>query len=225
MTSEKAPVRLVMVDDHVVVREGLRSLLELSGKLSVVATVSSAEELLASLDKTPCDIVLVDIELPDGDGVWCTRRIKELRPGLPVVVLTMHTDERIVVDAVQAGADGYIIKSASADELIHALLEVHGGRSYIDPRVAGSLLTSFRRRRLEPHGELLSAREREILVLAATGLNNKDIAQRLTLTQNTIKTHLRAIYRKCDVPDRVHAVLYAIRKGLVDADAAATRKG
>ena len=219
MISERL-VRVVMVDDHVVVRDGLRTLLELSGFVQVVGTAVSAEEALDVVSSTPCDLVLVDVELPLNDGIWCTRELKAVHPGLRVLLLTMHSDERLVVEALEAGADGYLLKSASRDEVLRAMRDVCEGQSHIDPRLAGMLVTKLRRTSPDPartDSVLLSRRERQILTMAAEGLNNKEIAERLGVAQNTIKTHLRSIYRKCGVPDRLQAVLYALRNGFVSA--------
>jgi DNA-binding NarL/FixJ family response regulator len=216
-------MRIVMVDDHLVVRDGLKTLLEISGIAQVVGAATCAEEAIGLVGQTPCDLILLDIELPSNDGIWCTRELKSRHPHLPILILTMHSDDRLVVEALQAGADGYLIKSASFEEVVRALRDLHAGKTYVDPRVARSLLTELRRERPKEGDAVpgkLSPREHEILVLAATGLNNKDIAERLTLTQNTVKTHLRSIYRKCGVPDRVQAVLYALRNGMVPGDTA-----
>lgn len=206
-----------MVDDHIVVRDGMRSLLELTGVVQVVGTAVSAEEALDVIAACPCDLVLMDVELPLHDGIWCTRELKARFPGLKVLILTMHADEQMVADAVEAGADGYLLKSASRDEVLNALRAVHEGCAYLDSRVAASLVARLRRGPGESPRPLppLSQRELEVLRLAAGGCNNKDIADRLGLAQNTVKTHLRAIYRKCSVPDRLQAVLYAIRNGIV----------
>mgnify|MGYP006277373519 CR=1 FL=1 len=217
MTTE-SPIRICMVDDHLVVRDGMRTLLELSGMVNVVCTAVSAEEALEVVACCACDLVLMDQELPVHDGIWCTREIKRRWPEMKVLMLTMHADEQLVADAVEAGADGYLLKSASRDEVLRALRDVHEGRTYVDPRVAGSLVARLRRgpvetTRLPPPP--LSPRELEILSLAAGGNNNKDIADKLGLAQNTVKTHLRSIYRKCGVPDRLQAVLFAMRNGLV----------
>lgn len=217
MTSD-SPIRVVMVDDHVVVRDGMRSLLELTGVVRVVGTAVSAEEALEVVDSCPCDLVLMDVELPLHDGIWCTRELKGRRPDLKVLILTMHADEQMVADAVEAGADGYLLKSASRDEVLSALRAVHDGCAYLDSRVTASLVARLRRgpsENLRAPLPSLSQREMEVLRLAAGGCNNRDIADRLGLAQNTVKTHLRAIYRKCAVPDRLQAVLYAIRNGLV----------
>lgn len=210
-----------MVDDHEVVRDGLRTLLELAGGVTVVGTAESAEAALEMVDARSCDLVLLDLELTAKNGIWCARALKERHPGLRVLVLTMHADERLVADAVEAGADGYLLKSASRDEVFRAMREIHAGGTYIDPRVSGSLVVRLRQGKPSeaelPHPASLvqlSRREREILTMAAQGMNNKDIAERLGVAQNTIKTHLRSIYRKCGVPDRLQAVLYAMRNGL-----------
>jgi DNA-binding NarL/FixJ family response regulator len=218
-----------MVDDHVVFRDGLKTLLEIAQIAQVVGTARCGKDALQMVSECPCDLVVLDVALPANDGIWCTRQLKEQAPLVRILILTMHSDDRMVVEALQAGADGYLIKSASFEEVVRAIQDLDAGKSYVDPRVARSLLSELRREHRPSASRRpvnrLSPREHEILVLAATGLNNKEIADHLTLTQNTIKTHLRSIYRKCGVPDRVQAVLFALKNGLVDgADVAPPRR-
>lgn len=214
------PIRLMMVDDHPVVRDGMKSLLELDGFATVVATASSAEEALMIIERVQCDLVLLDIGLPRGDGVWCARSIRERLPDQRILVLSMHADEHILQAALEAGVNGYILKSASFDEVKRAITDVNAGHTHIEPRLAGVLLGRNRQRQasapVADATKILSARERDVLAHIASGKTNQEVADLLGLTVNTVKAHLKSIYRKLDVSDRVQVVLQAIRLGIVD---------
>lgn len=215
------PIRLMMVDDHPVVRDGMKSLLELDGFATVVATASSAEEALVMIDRVACDLVLLDIGLPRGDGIWCARAMRARLPEQRILVLSMHSDEHILRDALEAGVNGYVLKSASFDEVKRAITDVHAGHTHIEPRLAGVLLGRSRLRSTPAPAadaaKILSARERDVLTHIASGKTNQEVADLLGLTVNTVKAHLKSIYRKLDVSDRVQVVLHAIRLGIVDA--------
>lgn len=211
-------VRVMLVDDHEILREGLKSLLELDGTVQVVATESTARAALRKLELLQVDVMLVDVTLPEEDGIWLTREVRQLYPQVPVLMLTMHAEDPIVTGALDAGAAGYLTKSATRNELMQALLAVHSGASYIQPEIAGLVLRTLRSRNHVPEqvGEALSKREREILQLAAMGKRNQDIAAQLHLSVSTVKTHLRGLYRKLDVTDRTQAVLTAIQRRIID---------
>lgn len=219
MVSE-VPIRIVMVDDHAVVRDGMKSLLELDGFAQVVATATTAEEAVATLRRVTCDVVLLDIGLPRSDGIWCATAIRATNPAQKILVLSMHTDEEVLRQAIDAGVNGYILKSASFDEVKRALADVHAGHLYVEPRLAGLLLTRSQKRADSAEERTLtrglSDREREVLALTARGRTNQEIAATLGLSLNTVKAHLKNIYRKCGVNDRVQVVLCALRMGIVD---------
>lgn len=210
-----------MVDDHTLLREGLKNLLEVDGCITVQGQAASAEEGLEKALLTDCDAVLVDISLPNKDGLWLVRQLREQKTDLPVLMLSMHTDDKTVLGALEAGANGYVPKSASYQEIVSAIQEVVSGRSYIHSRVAASVLKGLRHRTSPETGTSLpggplTPRETEILSLAAQGLNSQAIAEKLYLSVSTVKTHLRGLYRKLDVTDRTQAVLVGIQRGLVD---------
>jgi DNA-binding NarL/FixJ family response regulator len=211
------PIRVLLVDDHVVVRDGIKSLLEHDGFAQVVGVASTAKMAQCLVETTSCNLVVLDMGLPDSDGIACTRQMLTVRPDLRVLILSMHADIRLLTEAMEAGIKGYVLKTASYVDLRRAICEVHEGHTYVEPRLAGLL---FERARGTPSAlsplDSLSQREREILTMAARGLNNHEIAESLILTVSTVKTHLRGIYRKCQVKDRVQAVLFAIRHGLGD---------
>lgn len=213
------PIRVVVVDDHGVLLEGLKKLLEMQGQISVVGEAQSADEALSVLEKVECDVVLMDIGLTEEtNGIECTRLIKERYATVRVLILSMYTDHETVVWALKAGADGYVIKSASSEDLLRAVIEVASHRTYIHPRIAGSVVAALRASTppaSTPPRADLTAREHDMLRLLSAGRSNREIAGELFLTENTVKSHLSSLYRKIAVTDRTQAVLYAMQAGIV----------
>lgn len=210
-------IRLAMIDDHTLVREGLRRLLEMGGTVRIVVDASDAEDAIGRLAANACDVVLLDLSMPGKDGLWCLGQIKERWPELPVLVLSMHAEDEPVAQAVKAGADGYIVKSASREELLRAITEVKAGGFYLHPRVSRVIRELGKAPGLPPETHPqngLSRREAEILACLSQGLSNRSIAERVVISEVTVKSHLRSIYRKLDVADRTQAVLWAYRHGL-----------
>jgi DNA-binding NarL/FixJ family response regulator len=208
-------VRVALVDDHTLLRVGLKGLLEMAGTIRVVVDAGDCAEAIAAIAQTPCDVVLLDISLPGQDGLCGLRILKERWPELPVLMLSMHVEDEIVVAAINAGADGYIVKSASHAELLAAVTEVCSGSFYLHPRVS-RIMKELRRPRGpagQGGGSHLSPRESEMLTFLAQGMSNRDIADRLVLSEVTIKSHLRSLYRKLNVADRTQAAIWALRHG------------
>jgi DNA-binding NarL/FixJ family response regulator len=205
--------RLLIVDDHAVVRRGLRSVLESCLDFSVVGEAANAEEALVLAAKLLPDIVLLDLNLPGRSGLEV---IPELLTGdgdrPAVVVLTVHADDDIVLKAVTAGASGYVLKHASAEELVQAIRRVAAGGHYFDDIVMKTLL---RQTRQEKEPQLLTEHELRVLQLVAEGLTNKEIAQQLFLSADTVKSHLETVFRKLGVSHRAHAVAVAMRTGML----------
>jgi DNA-binding NarL/FixJ family response regulator len=201
----------MIVEDHEIVREGFKALLELDLRLKVVAEASCALEALNIIPKINADVVLVDLSLPDQTGIWLIERLQSLFPDLAMIVLTFHNEDQMVVQALRAGARGYLTKNASRLELMAAIAAVRQGGNYIQPSVALPVLQVLR----STANEIVTTREREILLQAANGHNNQQIAQELSLSVSTVKTHLRAIFGKLDVADRTQAVLEAVRRGII----------
>jgi DNA-binding NarL/FixJ family response regulator len=208
------PIRILVVDDHAVVRQGLESMLSQFDDLTIVGTASSGEEGLAAAEALSPDIVLLDLQMPGMQGLEVLTRFTEKDPETPkVVVLTMHDDDETVLKAVRGGAKGYVLKHASQEELAAAIRHVAAGGTRFDEVVVSAFLKESQR---EAERSLLSARDIEILRLVASGCSNKEVARRLYLSVGTIKTHLDDIYRALEVSDRAHAVAVALRKGLLD---------
>lgn len=230
MTTPSKSIRVLLVDDHTVLRDGLRLLLQCFPDMEVVGEAATGRAALEQVERKQPDVVVMDINMPDMDGVEATRRLQELHPEVKVLVLTNYDEEQFVANLVQNGATGYLLKSAAGDELVSAIRTVHGGGSALQPGIARKLVDSYvrmgtqrNRKTLEPH-ETLTRREMEILKLAARGMSNKRIADSLFLSVRTVENYMTTIYNKLGVTERTEAVLYALRKALVslpgDSDAA-----
>jgi DNA-binding NarL/FixJ family response regulator len=209
-------IRILVVDDHPVVREGLAGMLSTQPDLEVVGEASGGVEAVRLARELQPDVILMDLQMPDLDGAEAIERIRTANPDARVVVLTAYdTDERIL-SAVQAGAQGYLLKGAPREELFRALRVVHSGESLIQPVVASRLLQRVSSMmRPEPPGEALTARELEVLQLLARGQRNKEIANELFITERTVKFHVGVILSKLGVSTRTEAVTRALQRGLV----------
>jgi len=214
-------VRVLLVDDQRVVREGLGTLLALLDGIEVVGTAADGEEALELAARLNPDVVLMDLRMPRCDGVEATRRLREHNPNVKVLMLTTYADDRSVIDALRAGARGYLTKDAGAEEIRHALQQVTSGQAAIDPAVQHHLLAAIAAvspsPRAEPEPELpdgLTQREAEVLTLIAEGLSNSEIAERLVVNETTVKSHINHLFAKTGVRDRAQAVTYAYRHGL-----------
>ncbi|MFQ5592588.1 MAG: response regulator [Anaerolineae bacterium] len=209
-------IRLIVADDHVVVREGLVALLEEEPDLQVVGQVGTGREAVNIATQLRPDIALLDIAMPDMNGLEATRQILIEEPEVNVLILTMHDEEVFFFEALRAGAAGYVLKGARSDELLSAIRAVHDGGVYLPPVLAGRLVQDYLARESDPSpDDLLTPREQEVLTLIAQGLTNRDIAEVLTLSINTVKTHRLHIYQKLDLRDRAGLVDYALRRGLL----------
>ncbi|TVR71179.1 MAG: DNA-binding response regulator [Sphaerobacteraceae bacterium] len=210
-------IRILIVDDHPIVREGLAAVLEAQEDMEVVAEAGDGADGVTKFQEANPDIVLMDLAMPGTDGVEAIRRIRALDVDAKVVVLTAYdTDDRIF-QAVQAGARGYLLKGAPRDEIFRAIREVKNGGSLLEPAIAGKLLSRVGDILRGGAVEKLTARELDILTLMARGMRNKEIANQLYITERTVKFHANAIYRKLNVSSRTEAVSKALRHGLVEA--------
>src|SRR5512135_797432 len=207
------PIRLVLVDDHRIVRQGLHSILDPDPGYLVVGEPGSGVEALRVIEACQPDIVLLDLRLPDGDGVQLCQQIGRISPGAAVVILTAFIDQHLVDAAVGGGARGYLLKNAEDLHLAEQLRAVMQGQVVVDPRAA-AILTGFVRNSA-PVFESLTSREMEILHAMALGLTNKEIAARLNLSENTVKGYVREILSKMGVRNRVEAISSARENGLL----------
>ncbi len=213
------PIRIVLADDHTVVRKGLRLLLDSQPGLSVVADAADGREAVAMAEELSPDVVVMDIAMPKLNGIEAARQISATRPNAAIVFLSMHSDEAYVLKALKAGARGYILKDSAEHDLINAVKTVHEGKAFFSPVVSKMLVEDYvrqmRERSVEDSYELLTTREREILQLLAEGRNNKDIAQLLNLSLYTVETHRGNILQKLNLHSTAELILYAIRKGVI----------
>jgi DNA-binding NarL/FixJ family response regulator len=215
------PVRVLVVDDQRVVRDGLVLLLELLPGIEVAAAAEDGEQAVALAAELRPDVVLMDLRMPRCDGVEATRRLRAACPEAKVVALTTYADDRSVIEALRAGARGFLTKDSSAEEIQRAIEAVVGGEAAIDPAVqhhvvAAAVAGPAPAEEPEPESlpDGLTPREAEVLQLVAEGLSNAEIAERLVVSQATVKSHINHLFTKTGVRDRAQAVAYAYRNGL-----------
>lgn len=208
----------MLADDHRMLREGLRRSMAERGFEIVGEARDGAEavELAAALRP---DVILMDVTMPELDGVEATRKIKARQPDVRIVMLTMHADQDVLAEAIRAGANGYLVKDCSTDEIASAIETVAGGETALSPRLAASMLAEVRRQDTEGEAErVITKREEEVLQLIADGCSTPEVAEQLYISQKTVKNHLASIYQKLDARDRTQAVLAAVRMGIVTLD-------
>jgi DNA-binding NarL/FixJ family response regulator len=211
----RPPIRVVLAEDHTLVRQGTRRLLEDSGRVVVVAEAADGEQAVAAVDQHDPDMVIVDIGLPGLNGIEATRRIKAAHPQVGVIGLTVHDEDQYVFALLEAGAAGYLLKDVEGHELLRAVESVHVGESVLHPSITHKVLSRLSRGGFEPAAptDPLSDREHEVLELAARGLPNKEIAARLEVSIRTVETHLSRVFAKLKVGSRTEAVLHGLRRG------------
>ncbi len=210
-------IRLMLVDDHQMLRQGLRRSLEEEG-FYVVGEASDGEQAVRLVPAAKPDVILMDVSMPDMDGVEATRRILQNDPDKRVVMLTMHADKDLIDAAIKAGAVGYLTKDCSTDEVIEAVRMAANGETALSPQLAKTMLTEVRKideKAAREEDRLVTKREEEVLQLIADGCSTPEVAQRLYISQKTVKNHLASIYEKLNARDRTQAVLLAVRMGIV----------
>jgi two-component system response regulator DegU len=213
-------IRLVLADDHRMLREGLRRSMTEEG-FSVVGEAADGEEAVRLCADLRPDVVLMDVTMPDVDGVQATARIRSANPDTRVVMLTMHADEAVIASAIRAGASGYLVKDCSTDEIAEAVRLAADDEAALSPGLAASMLNEVRKLddAVAPEAErAVTKREEEVLQLIADGCSTSEVAQQLYISQKTVKNHLASIYQKLDARDRTQAVLRAVRMGIVRLD-------
>jgi two-component system, NarL family, response regulator NreC len=212
-------ISLLLVDDHQVVRTGLRMLLENQSDMVIVGEASSGEEAILLTNQFLPDVVIMDITLPDLSGIEATRRLKAAHPEIAVVALTIHEDEQHFFEMLQAGASGYVPKRAAPEDLVSAIHAAKAGEIYLYPSLAKALVSDYLKREHSPQEaeelEDLTAREEEVLELLTEGLSNEEIAERLVISKHTVARHRENLMKKLNLHNRSELVKYAIRKGLI----------
>lgn len=222
-------IRVLIADDHALLREGLRKILELEGDIKVIGESGDGLDVVEKAEELRPDVILMDINMPNGGGLAATRTIHERFPEIDVIVLTIHDDDEYIIELVNAGAKGYMLKDVDPPRLVEAIRRVKGGEAFIPSNLMTKVFQQFRRRSLDrteaapvsvsvrhpSDREPLTERELEILQLIVDGRTNKEIAQTLFISEKTVKNHVTNILRKLDLSDRTQAAVYAIRSGMV----------
>jgi DNA-binding NarL/FixJ family response regulator len=206
------PVRILLAEDHVMLRQGLRTFLEQAG-MAVIGEAGDGQEALRIAHEQHPDVAVLDIGMPYLNGLETARRLREALPQTKIVLLTMHTEDPYVLEAIQAGAVGYVLKTQAMLDLVQAIQNVLQGQIYLSPRISRALVTAYLTRSDLPPDPLTS-REREVLQLIAEGETTKEIAWRLKLSAKTVESHRIRLMRKLDIHETATLVRYAIRRGL-----------
>jgi DNA-binding NarL/FixJ family response regulator len=219
------PIRTMIVDDHALFRRGLEMVLQGEADIELVGQASDGAEAVEKAAESLPDIVLMDIRMPRSNGIEACRAMKEAAPSAKIVILTISDEEEDLFEAIRAGASGYLLKDIPLDEVADTVRAVHGGQSLINPSMAGKLLTEFaalarrddeEERAQEVPAPRLTEREMQVLKLVARGMNNRDIAKELFISENTVKNHVRNILEKLQIHSRMEAVMVAVREKLIE---------
>ena len=210
-------IRVLIADDHKMVREGLRRILEFDGEIQVIDEADNGEECIKKIRSSKPYIVLLDINMPVMNGIEALQEIRKKKLKTKVIILTVHNEIEYLLRAVDIGIDGYVLKDSDAHELIRAVTSVYEGDKFIQPSLIPLLNSKLIARDLDAERlEQLSKREIEVLKLVAVGMFNKEIGVELGISERTVKNHLSSIFKKIDSSDRTQAAVFAIRNGLVD---------
>jgi two-component system response regulator NreC len=213
------PVRIVLADDHTVVRKGLRLLLETEPGFEVVADAATGREAVTLTEQMEPDVVVMDIAMPELNGIEAARQISAKLPRVAFVFVSLHSDESYVLRALKAGARAYLLKDSAEQDLIHSVQAVTQGKAFFSPAIrtmlAEDYLRQMRDRQVDDSFDLLTTREREVLQLLAEGKNNKDVANLLHLSLYTVETHRSNIFQKLNLHSGAELILYAVRKGVI----------
>jgi len=217
-TTEK--IKVLIVDDHQVVRQGLRTFLELQEDVLVVGEAGDGQTAVEMIGKLNPNVVLMDLVMPHLDGISATRQVKSLAPNVKVIALTSFTEDNKVFPAIQAGASSYLLKDVSPDDLVEAIRAVYRGEARLHPDIARKLMEQVARQTIpsrEPQVTNLTEREHDVIRLVAQGHSNQEIAQTLVISEKTVKTHVSNILSKLQLEDRTQLAIYAIKNGLVNS--------
>ncbi len=210
-------IKVAIVDDHALIREGIKKLLELEDAFDIVALAGDGYEALELIKTTRPDVVLLDINMPNMNGIDCLKQIKTHYAETKVIMLTIHEDAEYLIETISIGAEGYVLKDADVSSLIKAIQKVVQGEVYIHPTLSGILVREYKRKDKNMEdviGNSLTKREYEVIRLISRGYNNKEIATELYISEKTVKNHVSNIFKKIKVTDRTQAALYAIKHNI-----------
>ncbi|MCL6447132.1 MAG: response regulator transcription factor [Armatimonadetes bacterium] len=207
-------IKVIIADDHSLIREGLRRILSLAPNITIAGEAENGEQAVELARQTGADVVLMDVNMPGMNGITACKLIREEMPGTKIIALTIHDQEEYLFELIRAGVSAYLLKDVSPDKLLETIFGVTRGESYLSPRLTARVFQEFNRL-AGGQGSILTRRELEILQLLAEGESNKSIAQKLLISEKTVKNHLTSIFQKLNVTDRTQAVLYAIKNKLV----------
>lgn len=213
-------INILIVDDHVLLREGLQSLLSAQAGMKVVGTAEDAEDGVEKISSLQPDVVLTDLAMPETGSVDAIRRIREAHPHIKIVALTFHKEDGYIHAALRAGADGYVLKDDSRDELVLAIRSVLSGKNYLSPAICDTVIDGYlsgvQKKQLEPSWHALTRRERQVIKMIAKGLKTREIAEVLSLSPKTVEKHRTNMMNKLDLHNVSAVTLYAIQSGLID---------
>ena len=213
------PIRVFVAEDHAIVRKGIRALLTLEPGIEVVGEASNGQEAVYGIDRSRPDVILMDLVMPEMDGIEAIRQVMARQPEARILVLTSFATDDKVFPAIKAGALGYLLKDSEPREVAEAIRQVHRGESSLHPRIARKLMQELARPPEQPPTtDPLTEREIEVLRLVAQGKSNRDIAEELTITEGTVRVHVSSILGKLHLASRTQATLYALREGLASLD-------
>jgi len=219
MESKMSAIRILLADDHTIMRRGLRLLIESQPEFCVVAEASDGRQAVQQAEATMPDVAVMDIAMPNLSGIEAAQRIATAQPATAIVILSMHSDEGYVLRALKVGAKGYLLQDSAEGDLIEAIKAVHQGKTFFSPEISKMLVEDYvreiRARGTEDTYDLLTSREREILQLLAERQSNKDIALALNISVYTIETHRRNLHEKLNLHSLAELILYAVRKGII----------
>lgn len=209
-------ISLLLADDHSLLRQGLKQLLELNEGIQVIEQASNGEEALEKAIKCKPDVILLDINMPKINGIEVLRRLKDIGLESKVIMLTIHDEKEYLLETVKVGADGYVLKDSDSETLIDAIKTVYEGNTYIQPNLAALLVRNYDNNKFNGENKIdsLTKREYEVISLIAEGLNNKEIAERLFISEKTVKNHVSNIFRKIGVSDRLQAAIFAYKNNI-----------
>ncbi|MFV8826244.1 response regulator [Alkalihalobacterium sp. APHAB7] len=207
-------IRILIADDHLVVRRGLRFFLDMQSDIEIIGEANDGKDAIEKVNELKPDVVLMDLVMPNMDGIEATKKIREANRTIKIVILTSFSDQDHVIPAIRAGANGYQLKDIEPDELVKTIKAVYNGQSQLHPEVTHHVLTHMSGGREEHLLDTLTKREKEVLLEITNGKSNKEIAATLFITEKTVKTHVSNLLSKLELSDRTQAALYAIKNGL-----------